>query len=281
MYGLPKTVLQIHYPNGVPTAKNSDWALETSLDVEWAHAIAPGATIHLVVSPDNNNDNLLSAVDYAASLGVKQVSMSWGCSEFSSQSSLDSHFNVPGVSFFASSGDNGAGVMWPAVSPYVIAVGGTTLWFNIFGCAYAERAWSGSGGGTSKYTSIPGYQAPFQTTTKRMIPDVSYNADPWTGYAVYMTNASILGGWTVVGGTSAGAPQWAALMALVNSSRGSALAQSPSIIYQLGDAKIRTLYFRDITSGNNGGYNAGVGYDEVTGLGTPLCSKLIPMLVSK
>jgi len=280
-FSLPKTVVQIHYPNGVPTTTDSDWALETSLDVEWAHAIAPGATIHLIVSPNASNYNLLSAVKYAVNLGATQVSMSWGCNEFSSESKYDSYFNHPGVSFFASSGDSGAGVLWPAVSPYVTAVGGTTLWFNCFGCVYSEQAWSGSGVGTSAYVSIPSYQSPFQTSTKRMVPDVSYNANPTTGYAVYMTKASILGGWTVIGGTSAGAPQWAALMAVVNSARKSPLDQPISALYKLGDPTIRTLYFRDITSGNNGGYNAGVGYDEVTGLGSPCCANLIPMLISK
>ena len=251
------------------------------MDVEWAHAIAPGAIIHLVVSYDDSDYFLLSAVDYAVSLGAKQVSMSWGSNEFSSDETYDSHFNVSGVSFFASSGDNGAGVSWPAVSPYVVAVGGTTLYYNIFGCLYAERAWSGSGGGTSAYTSEPAFQAPFQTSKKRMLPDVCYDADPLTGFAVYMTDASILGGWTIIGGTSAGAPQWAALMALVNSARKEPLDNLPDILYRLGDPKTRTLYFRDITSGSNGGYNAGVGYDEVTGLGSPLVASLIPILVSE
>ena len=281
MYGLPKTTVQIHYPCGVPTATDKDWAIETSLDVEWAHAIAPGATIHLVISPNGSDSTLLAAIDYAVSLGAKQVSMSWGSSEFSSDGSYDSHFNVPGVSFFASSGDNGAGVSWPAVSPYVIAVGGTTLYYNVFGCTYDEKAWSGSGGGTSQYTTEPGYQGPFQTSNKRMVPDVSYDADPMTGVAVYMTNMSVLGGWGVVGGTSAGAPQWAALMALVNSMRKTPLQNAASVLYQLGDPKTRTLYFRDITSGGNGGYNTKVGYDEVTGLGTPHSDKLVPMLASK
>ena len=280
-YGLPKTTVQIHYPSGVPTTTDKDWAMETSLDVEWAHAIAPGAAIHLVISPDASDNKLLAAVDYAVSLGAKQVSMSWGSDEFSGQSTYSSHFNVPGVSFFASSGDNGAGVSWPAVDPSVVGVGGTTLYYNVFGCTYNEKAWSGSGGGTSKYTGEPTYQGSFQTSTKRMVPDVSYDADPMTGFAVYMTNMSVLGGWGVIGGTSAGAPQWAALMALVNSMRKAPLQNVLSVLYQLGDPKTRTLYFRDITSGGNGGYNAATGYDEVTGLGTPHSDKLVSMLVSK
>ena len=274
-FGLPQTVVQIYYPEGVPTITRNDWAMETALDVEWAHAIAPGATICLIVAKDAMLTTLLNAVDYAVSLGANQVSMSWGANEFSSAAYYDSHFNKPGVSFTASSGDHGAGVLWPAVSPSVTAVGGTTLKFNIFGCVSSENAWSGSGGGTSAYVSIPSYQSSFQTSTMRMVPDVSYNADPATGFSVYNN-----GRWTTVGGTSAGAPQWAALIALVNSSSSNPLDQLTSSLYKLGDPTIRTHYYRDVTSGNNGGFNAGIGYDQVTGLGSPRSNYLVPVLIA-
>ena len=111
---------------------NIDWATETCLDVEWAHAIAPNAKILLVEAADDAN-GLVSAIDYARSQpGVVAISMSWGVPEFSSESSYDSLFTSNyGAVFFASSGDTGAGVNWPACSPNVVAVGGTTLNLNL------------------------------------------------------------------------------------------------------------------------------------------------------
>ncbi|HYR59037.1 MAG TPA: S8 family serine peptidase, partial [Chthoniobacteraceae bacterium] len=142
-YNLPATSVAIYYPQGKVRTTNSGWALETSLDVEWAHAVAPGATIALVVAKSARLGDLLSAVDYAASLGAKQISMSWGSSEFSSEASYDSHFNKAGSTFIASSGDNGAGVSWPAASPYVVSVGGTALLLDGSGNVSSETAWSG------------------------------------------------------------------------------------------------------------------------------------------
>jgi subtilase family serine protease len=278
-FGLPLTTVQIYYPNGKPTQKDSGWALETSLDVEWAHAIAPGATIILVVSKDASLGNLLNAVDYAVALGAKQISMSWGAGEFSTEAAYNSHFNKAHVTFTASSGDNGAGVSWPAVSPYVIGVGGTTLSLNASGQILSETAWNGSGGGTSSYISRPTYQAPFQFSSKRMVPDVSYNANPSTGFPVYdSTPCNGRSGWFTVGGTSAGAPQWAALIALVNSSSSAPVSQTEIPLYRLAAPLIRSLYYRDITKGNNGRYNAIIGYDEVTGLGTPHANMIVPAL---
>lgn len=280
-FGLPKTTVQIYYPNGKPNRTDGGWALETALDVQWAHAIAPAATIILVVSKDASLRNLLAAVDYAVKLGAKQISMSWGAKEFSSETSYDSHFNKTGVTFTAASGDNGAGILWPAVSSYVVGVGGTSLSLDGSGNVISETAWSGSGGGTSAYVTKPAYQSSFQTSTKRMVPDVSYNGDPNTGVPVYSSTAySGSTGWFTVGGTSAGAPQWAALVALVNSSRSASLSNTDTPLYQLGAPATHSLYYRDVTSGNNGGYTAGTGYDEVTGLGSPLSNNLVPALIA-
>src|SRR5205823_6642705 len=129
------------------------------------------------------------------------------------------HFNKPNVTFTASSGDSGAGVEWPAASPYVVAVGGTSLYLDGSNNRGSESAWSGSGGGISSYYSQPSFQTGWQTSTKLGVPDVSYDADPNTGVEVY---DSVNGGWFVVGGTSAGAPQWAALVALANELRANA-----------------------------------------------------------
>jgi subtilase family serine protease len=277
--GLPQAQVTVYYPQGTPQA-NSGWALETSLDAEWAHAIAPGAKIAVVVAKSSSLTDLLGAVDYAVStVGAKQVSMSWGSSEYSSETSNDSHFNVAGVSFFASSGDNGSGVIWPAASPYVTAVGGTTLNINSAGAVTSETAWSGSGGGVSQYEGKPNYQSTWQTTTARTVPDVSYDANPSTGFPVYISNYNGGTGWITVGGTSAGAPQWAALNALVASARASLLSDVVGVLYAVAGSAYSSDFF-DVTTGNDGGYSAGKGYDYVTGLGSPNAASLVPSLTA-
>jgi len=251
---------------------NSGWALEISLDVQWAHAIAPNAKILLVEAKSASLTDLLAAVDYARSRpDVVAVSMSWGASEFSTESSYDSHFTSNyGAIFFASSGDSGAGVIWPSTSPNVVAVGGTTLTFS--GALVSETAWSGSGGGLSKYESEPSYQTTYGVSGangKRAVPDVSYDADPNSGVSVYdSTPYSGATGWWQVGGTSAGAPQWAAIQSL-------GLSVSNNNLYQDALASYAS-YFRDIISGSNG-YSATTGYDLVTGLGSPLTTNYAPV----
>jgi subtilase family serine protease len=245
------------------TFSNSSWALEESLDIEWAHAIAPGAKILLVEARSASGNDLLSAVKWAkAQPGVVSVSMSWGGSEFSGESSYDPDFKQTGVAFFAASGDSGTGVEWPAVSDNVIGVGGTTL--NVSGGTVSESAWSGSGGGISSYETRPSFQNGFVTGNYRGVPDVSYDADPNTGFPVYdSVMYSGYSGWWEVGGTSAGTVQWAAIRALA----GSSLTEQ-QLYTDAGPS-----HFRDITSGSNGSCsvcNAVSGYDYVTGLGSPI-----------
>ncbi len=279
-YGLPSATLSVYYPQGKTNRIDSGWALETSLDVEWAHAIAPQAKIVLVVAKSASLSNLLGAVDYAVSLGAKQISMSWGSNEFSSETSYDSHFNKAGVTFLASSGDNGAGVSWPAVSPSVVGVGGTSLYVDALGNVSGETAWSGSGGGISAYVTRPAYQNGWNSSSNRGVPDVSYNADPNTGVSVYIGNYNGSAGWVTVGGTSAGAPQWAGLIALVNATRTQTLSSADVSLYAAASAHYSTEY-RDVTSGNNGTYNAGQLYDYVTGLGSPISNALVPDLTTR
>ncbi|HUC88683.1 MAG TPA: S53 family peptidase [Candidatus Paceibacterota bacterium] len=246
---------------------DSGWAMETSLDIEWAHAIAPQAKILLVEATTPSGANLLKAVDYAASRkDASAISMSWGGAEFPEELSLDSHFNsVSGAPFFASSGDNGAGASWPASSPDVIGVGGTSISFKANGSFNKETAWSGSGGGVSAYEKEPVYQNGYSITKAngmRAIPDVSYNADPVSGFSIIKN-----GRWYVVGGTSAGAPQWAGITAL-----GSGIKNDQLYADKTGGNNAK--YFRDITSGSNGDCkyycDARKHYDYITGLGSPL-----------
>jgi subtilase family serine protease len=277
-FGLPAAKIQIYYPQGKPSKSDSGWALETSLDAEWAHAVAPGAKLMLVVAKSANYSDLMGAIDYALSHGATQVSMSWGTSEFPGETSLDFHFDNSKASFFASSGDNGTGMLWPAASPNVTSVGGTSLSLDATGnLLQPEVAWSGSGGGLSTYEVEPSFQSQSQASGHRAVPDVSYNADPSTGFPVYDTvGYSGQTGWFQVGGTSAGAPQWAALVAVINSRRSSPLLTLDQALYAL--AKSKNPDFRDILSGCNGSPSpltcAQAGYDLVTGLGSPLAVQL-------
>jgi subtilase family serine protease len=247
------------------TAPNA-WELETALDVEWAHAIAPKANILLVEATTPSGANLLKAVQYAGKQkDAAAISMSWGGGEFPEETTLDTAFkSVSGAPFFAASGDQGTGVSWPAASPNVIAVGGTSLTLSKNGTFQSETAWSGSGGGMSAYEKMPSYQKSYSIPRAhgmRAIPDVSYDADPSSGFPIIHD-----GVWRTVGGTSAGAPQWAAIAAL-----GSSVTLAR--LYSDKSATEPSTYFRDIVSGTNGscGYfcTARAHYDYVTGLGTP------------
>jgi hypothetical protein len=261
---------------------NSGWALETALDVEWAHAMAPGANIDLIEANNNSLGSLLSAVNYARNLSnVSVVSMSWGGSEFAAETQYDSLFTTPaghiGITFVASSGDAGAGTTWPSVSPNVLAVGGTSLSASSTGSYLGETAWSGSGGGVSSFESAPSYQTSIRTSGRRTTPDVSYNADPNSGFAVY-DSIPYAGqnGWFEVGGTSAGAPQWAALIAIADQGRAlhsqGTLSNAQSTLYALPSSD-----FHDITAGSNG-FAATAGYDPVTGRGSPVVNSIVQAL---
>jgi subtilase family serine protease len=272
---------------------NSGWAGEIELDVEWAHAIAPGASILLVEASSASDTNLMQAVNYARQQpGVVAVSMSWGGSEFSGETSYDSNFTTPsghpGVTFFGSSGDSGSPTIWPALSTHVVGVGGTSLSVSSQGTYLGESGWSGSGGSPSLYIPQPSYQAglvisdgsgTISASGMRTGPDVSYDADPNTGVSVYGSYG--FGGWSQVGGTSAAAPQWAGLMAITD--QGRALANEPSLdgYSQTLPAlyKLPASDFHDVTSGSNGGYQAGPGYDLVTGRGTPIANLVVRDLI--
>lgn len=271
-------------PSSAP-GPGSSWAVETALDVQWAHALAPGANILLVEANSNSLSDLLTAAGgYARTVPeVVAISMSFGTAPSSSNSSNDYLFTTPsghaGITFLSSTGDTGSPGGYPAYAPTVVAVGGTSLTLDGLGNYVSESGWSGSGGGISAYQSAPSFQAGVTGYTARTIPDVAFDADPYTGVAIcdsYDYGASTP--WNQIGGTSFSAPAWAALIAIADQRRGiSGLAS-------LDGAKdtLPLLYampatnFHDITSGSNGGYSAGTGYDLVTGLGTPLAQLVVP-----
>jgi len=252
-------------------ATSAGWSAESSLDVEWAHAIAPAAKVLLVEAKTDSRTNLLAAVNYARSRAdVVAVSMSWGGSEFATEKSYEADFVSPsGAAFFASSGDDGHGVSWPAASANVISVGGSTLQLSAAGKVTSETAWTDSGGGQSSFIAEPAYQVQFginRANGHRAVPDVAYSANPAEGFPIYDSTANNGGaGWFIVGGTSAGAPQWAALRAIDHNLN---LAK----LYL--DGTHASTDFHDIISGSNGSCSyyctARSGYDYVTGLGSPL-----------
>ncbi len=296
------------------TTGGSDFEQEESLDIEWAHVMAPLANIVLVECMSPSNANLFTAgVALArATAGVDVVSMSFGGDETSNETTYDTDFTTPsghvggsataggtelagGVTFLASAGDSGAFgpdsktvfPQYPAASPDVVAVGGTTL--NTNGTTYvSESAWGngsssgtegGGGGGISKYETQPSYQASTVaafSTTKRTYPDLSIEADPDTGVPIYDSydfgaSTPWIPGYE--GGTSLACPMTAGLVALADQDR--ALNGLGSLDGRTGT--LPNIYsisgndYHDITTGNNG-YAAGTGYDLASGRGSPIAN---------
>jgi hypothetical protein len=268
-------------PQGRPSP-DSTWALETSLDVEWVHAIAPKAAVRLVEARNATMTRLLDAVSSAASNSAAAadpdaISLSWGTPEFSAESYYDGHCALAHTVCVASAGDGGYPGLYPAYSPDVLAIGGTTLGLRPGGQVRSEVAWAGSGGGMSYFEPKPAAQRGVTPGARRGTPDVSYDADPATGVAIY-DSVPYEGytGWFDIGGTSVGAPSWSAILAGADQLR--AAAGRPRLTAAGGEAA-RAVYdansaIADITSGPpNGGCpiecQAGPGYDFVTGLGSP------------
>ncbi len=310
-YGLPDppSFTKINQ-NGGTTLPAADakggWGVEIALDVQWAHVMAPKANILLVEANSASDADLYAAVDTARNWpGVSVVSMSWGGDEAAADSANDGHFTTPsghnGVSFVASSGDNGAYsgsgsttkiVSYPAVSKNVAAIGGTFLTTSGTGAYVSESGWGngttsnvngGSGGGISQFIAQPSYQTGVvtQSTTQRTIPDVSMNADPNSGvpvFDVYDNGATTP--WTQVGGTSLSAPLWGGVLSIANQGRVlnsqttlDGPTQTLPKLYSLPSSSLH-----DITTGNNF-YAAGTGYDLVTGRGSPIVNLVVNNLI--
>ena len=249
------------YPAG-----NQGWALEISLDVEIAHAVCQNCRVLLVEANSASYGDLMAAVDRARLMGAAYISNSYGSGEFSGETAYDSYFDHPGTVFTFSAGDNGYGAGYPASSPYVTAVGGTTLAVNTDNSYAGEAAWSGTGSGCSAYESKPSWQTD-TLCAGRTMNDVAADADPSTGAAVY-DSYGYYGqrGWFEVGGTSLSSPIIAATYALAGNVPATVGA---SLLYSNPSA------FHDVTSGSNGSCgvdglcSSTIGYDAPTGLGTP------------
>ncbi|GCE13642.1 S53 family peptidase [Tengunoibacter tsumagoiensis] len=329
-YGLPDPPsFQILAPLGsVPfDANNADqvsWAEETSLDVEWAHAMAPGASIALLTSPVSETQGVqgmpqfLSLENYAIQHHLGQIiSQSWGTTENTLLTSTGygvlTAFNglykmaaQQQITVLAASGDSGAAnvdvngnlystptVNFPASSPWVTAVGGTTLEAANDGTYQSETTWNSgggsTGGGISQHFLLPDYQKHYLTPSAlnllhgfRGVPDVASVADPATGVPVYFSFLSeAYAGYWIFGGTSLSTPLWAGLVADANQALGHPLGFLNTRLYQIESHPGKAgLAFHDIIHGNNSqsdipGYNAEIGWDPVTGLGSPIASALL------
>ena len=282
---------------------------EESLDVEWSSSIAPGAKVRVYATVDLSTDHLDQAYQQIyddatkhPEYGIHQVSLSYGLGETYATASLvatDSQYFAnlasAGVTVFASSGDGGstpgsgsAGdtsgpvqVESPASDPNVIGVGGTSLTLNSSGDTASESAWSGSGGGTSIYFTRPSWQvgAGLPAGTMRVVPDVSAVADPGTGAYVTLNGSQV-----VFGGTSWSSPTWAGFCALLNQARANANLPPVGLLGPKIYPLLGTSSFADITTGSNShqtgvGYNAGAGFDQVTGMGVPRIQNLSQALI--
>jgi hypothetical protein len=251
--------VQGNYPRA-----DSGWAQEISLDLDMVSAICPNCHILLVEATTNSFSNLAASVNTAASLGANAISNSYGGGEFATEVN-DTAFNHPGIAITASSGDSGFGAQYPAASPYVTAVGGTTLTQN--GGSFSETVWNGAGSGCSAYEPQQSWQAAVPAITavcgRRAIADVSAVANPATGVDVYDTY--LTSGWLVFGGTSVASPIIASVYALAGNE---ASLTYGSFSYS------HTGSLHDVTSGSNGNCgnvlcNAQAGWDGPTGNGTP------------
>ena len=281
--GLPSATVNYYYPDGFPKRSDSNWAVEVALDVEWAHAIAPQATIDLIIAVDNSLLHLYDTVQYMANNLPEEatLSMSWGDWEtnypttgpYTIATMHQLFFNISshGTTIFASSGDGGSlgccAIQYPASDPLVVGVGGTSLSLNSNASYAIEQAWSGSTAGNSIVFGKPSWQQGLGDELTRDSVDVSYDADPNTGVLVIQGGTRF-----AVGGTSAGSPQWAGLIALAAQAEGRGLGGINPRLYKLST-------YHDVVHGFNGYYYATSGWDYPTGLGTPDAYSTLAALV--
>jgi subtilase family serine protease len=331
-FGLPHANVAVIYPNGKPAfnaanANEVNWTGEIALDVESAHAVAPAAKIDLVIAKSDSDPDMLSALKYAVSHHLGSVlSQSYGEAESCEAKSVEQadhtlfeQAEAKGMSVFAASGDDGAAqpscnnksyvksVGLPAADPLVTSVGATSLTAaQPDGTYKSEVAWNdsygSSGGGYSTVFARPSYQDGFVSSGHRGVPDVSYSGDVNNGLLIAWSqgDASQVGNVYEFGGTSAAAPQWAAIAALADQNAHHPLGFLNAKLYALAHSRYSTV-FHDVAKGSNTvvtggsttlpitgatdtgqvhvtGYPAGKGWDAVTGLGTPIVAHLLQYL---
>jgi subtilase family serine protease len=321
-FGLPNPKLNVIYPDGQPTfdPTNADevgWAGEISLDVQWSHAVAPGATIDLVVAKSDQDSDILAAQQYAighnlGSVLTQSFSEAETCMEpaiFTAQHQAFTAAAAENMSVFASAGDDGAAqpacsgdgyiksVGTPASDPLVTSVGGTHLNASYINGSYeSESVWNDSGtsedigaggGGFSTIYTKPAFQNSANTGSSfRGVPDVTYNADIFGGVLAVCSECNNgTPAFFIFAGTSSGSPQWAAITALADQQASHRLGDLNPALYTIGASGIARAAFHDVTVGNNTwdvsgvtGYSAHRGWDAASGLGSPNAAILIGLL---
>ncbi len=313
--GIPSTTVHVYCPGGCPRTMTAHrggpvaWAEETSLDVQWAHAIAPDARINLIVASSNYGNVLNNALRYTIDNNLGDViSMSYGSPEgqikgrgnniqLRQSEKLLARAAIQGISVFASAGDWGTdgGAIYPSSSPNVTSVGGTNLYTQDDGTYVGETVWGdaancpltcvagpigATGGSPSRIFAAPSYQQGVTGSSSRTTSDVSYNASVYTAAMVYLGFLGDNSGLYFFGGTSSGSPQWAAIAAIANQTAGHRLGSLNPTLYSLYGTARYAADFHDVTSGNNTwngvpGYDGGTGYDLPTGLGSPDVANLL------
>jgi subtilase family serine protease len=271
-FGLPIANFQVVYAAGNEPPYSTGWELEESLDIEWAHAMAPSAKLYLVEAASNQYSDLYAAIQTATQLvaaaGGGEVSMSWGGTEFNGENTYDSYFVNNNVVYFAATGDV-IGTQYPSVSPNVVAVGGTSFLRNGNSGAFkSEAAWEDAGSGPSQYEPRPSYQSVIAKTVGKFrgTPDVVALADPNNSVWVYDSDN---GGWNAVGGTSLATPMWAGIV----NRAGIFAASSNAELTEIYNNMTADTDYKDIRAGFCGNYNeysAVKGWDFCTGAGSPV-----------
>jgi subtilase family serine protease len=318
-FALPDPQLDVVAPLGTSHPERTGWEAETSLDVEWAHVMAPEARILLLTSPVDETEGLqglpqfLTLERYAVQHHADVISQSWAATEdtlldrkgramVAQYHNLYTAASKQGVTVVGATGDDGAAgldlslkhlfpyrvVQWPASDPLVLAVGGTQIVLN--GKQRQETAWWGSGGGFSKLYAEPSYQRDLPAATQRLLhgrrglPDVAINAAVESPVLIY-----VAGRWGLASGTSVATPEWAGLVALADSAAGHDLGSINAALYRLAGSSRYRADLYDVTKGSildpppkrlwSGSLHAGPGWDPATGLGTPNAASLFPDLI--
>ncbi len=273
-FGLPRvTITQICSCGSCPNSTGTGWDVETALDVEWAHAMAPNAKIILSSFCTDPFDEIPGAETLAAQKVVElgdgggEVSNSFGYGgEFNGETDWDQYMQEPGIVYFTSAGDAGLPADYPSVSPYTVSAGGTKVIRDGSGNFNGvENCWSSSGGGVSAYEILPLYQNLVRnfSSVHRVTPDIAADADPNSGVGVY-----VRGSWTQVGGTSVSSPVLAGITNAAGSFFNNTNGELTKTYGEFKNPGIYHQLFFDVVTGNNGA-PAKFGYDMCTGIGAP------------
>ncbi len=276
-FGLPR--IQLQFIGETPRNSRFDFSayIEPSADTQWVHAISPRAQLKVIRATQYSIEGAMEAIKQALEQNCDIILQTFQAPFDESYVKYESIYSSNAV-FVSSAGDYGAGAFFPSCFTTCISVGGTSLQLNLNGNRISEETvWNGTGGGICTYFEIPDYQKKFydiesQTSGHRGVPDISFLADPNTGYSVYHSSVSDSFGWYKAGGTSIGASVVAGILAnmLSYTNINDKRSVLPMLYSLAGEYSYKNEYnkFKDITTGGNNMFQARVGYDLCTGLGS-------------